>query len=1104
MAYGEIKVDTVTFTDGGIDKSVSISGLVQNPTFSGNITVTGTISGNTVQGQTVSGATVTGTTANFVSGVFTTQISGATITGNVGSFTTITGGTVTLTSGVFASGTAAAPSVSIGTTDNGLYSPGADQVAVATNGTGRLFVDASGNVQIGSSFAGFGNGSGVEIERSTTSTLRLTGNSGVGCEFFNTGSLASIQTRSAIPFTIQTNELERLRITSAGLVGIGTSSPASLLDVNGAGRINGSLLVLAGNRIILNRSALDAYAHSIYSNAGNSLTFDAGVGGTGSTLMTLTDSGRLGIGTTSPGSALEVKAAAPVLTVNSAVANASSIVLQENGTTYARFRFDGNNVDIGNLYVNGATIFNAGNAERARIDSSGRLLVGTSTSESSLLQVNAQASASGNAFRSSHQIANSGTGVTQTNQAAPYISYLYGFTAASQVTAIAINGEDFGAGDHGLQLELNCLKSSGAVANGDRLGRIRFGGDDGANIIPAASIDAFVDGTPGANDMPGRLVFSTTADGASSPTERLRITSAGLVGIGTSAPSKKLEIANGDVRLTDGYTISWGDDTYRIFRNGSQLRFDTNGSQALTIDSSQRVGIGTTSVQGNLHSYATGATYCLNLDNNNAGVDQNYIAFSSAEILALVGKLFRPTTTNNLQLDAHYGALSFGTGSAGTATERARIDSSGRLGIGTSSPGESIHTAGKLRVGDGGNYTVAAVQLGASNANGISYPGTNVLNFITDSTAALTIDASQRVGIGTTSPQEELHIASASQPYIQVQSTGGVTGSAYYGYNSSTGSASIESTGSIRFAIPGNEAARIDSSGRLLVGTSTSRSNIGGNTAFGSKLQIESTGTDGLGALSLINNYSSGYPAALTIGKSAGSAIGSNNIVANGEDIAQINFVGADGANLVRAASIVAFVDGTPGANDMPGRLVFSTTADGASSPTEACRITSNQDLLLSQSGSGIFVGTTVDGAFRIGRSSFAVSTGTLYIGNAAIQVSSDIRLKDNIQDTSLNALEAISKIKVKDFTWSDPSDTSYNNRNARGKWTGLIAQELVDVLPFVVNAPRKEEDGSIDHDSDSIWTLDQSQLCPVLIKAVQQQQEIITALEARLTAAGI
>jgi hypothetical protein len=156
---------------------------------------------------------------------------------------------------------------------------------------------------------------------------------------------------------------------------------------------------------------------------------------------------------------------------------------------------------------------------------------------------------------------------------------------------------------------------------------------------------------------------------------------------------------------------------------------------------------------------------------------------------------------------------------------------------------------------------------------------------------------------------------------------------------------------------------------------------------------------------------------------------------------------------------------------------------------------------MISQSGSGLFVGTTADGAYRIGRSSFAVSSGTLYIGNAAIQVSSDVRLKKDIEDTNLDALAAISKIKVKDFTWDDPTDTSYNNRNARGKWTGLIAQELIEVLPFVVNAPRKEEDGSIDHDSESVWTLDQSQLCPVLIKAIQQQQEIIANLEARLSA---
>jgi hypothetical protein len=56
---------------------------------------------------------------------------------------------------------------------------------------------------------------------------------------------------------------------------------------------------------------------------------------------------------------------------------------------------------------------------------------------------------------------------------------------------------------------------------------ISFQGSDGTNFVESAAIQAQVDGTPGTNDMPGRLMFSTTADGASSPTERARITSGG-------------------------------------------------------------------------------------------------------------------------------------------------------------------------------------------------------------------------------------------------------------------------------------------------------------------------------------------------------------------------------------------------------------------------------------------------------------------------------------------------------------------------------------------------------------------------------------------------
>jgi hypothetical protein len=79
MPYGILKVDTITFTDNSVDKSVSLSGLIQNPTFTGNVTATGTISGDVIRGgTTISGVTVTGTTANFASGVFTTQVSGAT------------------------------------------------------------------------------------------------------------------------------------------------------------------------------------------------------------------------------------------------------------------------------------------------------------------------------------------------------------------------------------------------------------------------------------------------------------------------------------------------------------------------------------------------------------------------------------------------------------------------------------------------------------------------------------------------------------------------------------------------------------------------------------------------------------------------------------------------------------------------------------------------------------------------------------------------------------------------------------------------------------------------------------------------------------------
>jgi hypothetical protein len=86
------------------------------------------------------------------------------------------------------------------------------------------------------------------------------------------------------------------------------------------------------------------------------------------------------------------------------------------------------------------------------------------------------------------------------------------------------------------------------VQSGDNLAQYIAQGYDGASYIQAASITASVDGTPGTNDMPGRLVFSTTADGASTSTERMRIDSAGQVGIGGAT------VAGQNLRLVKAIT----------------------------------------------------------------------------------------------------------------------------------------------------------------------------------------------------------------------------------------------------------------------------------------------------------------------------------------------------------------------------------------------------------------------------------------------------------------------------------------------------------------------------------------------------------------------
>jgi hypothetical protein len=156
--------------------------------------------------------------------------------------------------------------------------------------------------------------------------------------------------------------------------------------------------------------------------------------------------------------------------------------------------------------------------------------------------------------------------------------------------------------------------------------------------------------------------------------------------------------------------------------------------------------------------------------------------------------------------------------------------------------------------------------------------------------------------------------------------------SLYYSVDTTTG-IFFPGTGTFALTTSGTERLRIDSSGRLLVGTSTARSN-----AFGaSTIQLEDAG----GLFSVTQNANNAFGGAFVLAKTRGTSF---QTVTNGDNLGILSWQGANGSALIEGARIQADVDGAVsggGAADLPTRLVFSTTADGSASPTERMRIDS-------------------------------------------------------------------------------------------------------------------------------------------------------------------
>ena len=269
--------------------------------------------------------------------------------------------------------------------------------------------------------------------------------------------------------------------------------------------------------------------------------------------------------------------------------------------------------------------FTEGGAESMRITSAGNVGIGTTAPTAKLHVTNTGSGDSlliedsTNPDNTPFVIDSSGvviTGYTQ-SQAIAGATYQYQMNAANPFAAIRWNNSNSSGltALFGRSRSATVGTNSIVVAN-DSLGNLAWVGDDGATFIQAASISAAVDGTPGTNDMPGRLVFSTTADGSSSPTERMRIDSAGNVGIGTSSPSTRLNVIgtsgtpqflagtsanaislnvnnSGSIYLTSSVTNS----TDFTIGTASSIPFVffTNNTERMRIDSSGQLLVGKTS-----------------------------------------------------------------------------------------------------------------------------------------------------------------------------------------------------------------------------------------------------------------------------------------------------------------------------------------------------------------------------------------------------------------------------------------------------------------------------------------------------------------------------
>jgi hypothetical protein len=396
------------------------------------------------------------------------------------------------------------------------------------------------------------------------------------------------------------------------------------------------------------------------------------------------------------------------------------------------------------------------------------------------------------------------------------------------------------------KLSPSSVGSNGQVLSVDGSGNLQWGND--------------------ANAPEGTAVLST---GESGTTKYLRVDGDGTCSWQLAVDATKMPLAggtfSGDVSFYGGTTnviirydasdnaLEFWDTTKAVFGSGNELEIksdgtngvinqvtddlliQTAGSSKFVLKADGKVGIGTTSPNSilDVRENKDGAETQIRLFNTDNGdtTTQTTAFYMSPDSrgTALTGLR---SIKENADFSTNAGrdvSLTLNTLKNNSQTEGIRITSDGNVGIGTTSPEDLLHIkTGKIRIENA---------IVSNNDSTISYDdsdflidvdpnnvrGSSQFQIKIDTVAGLTIDDNRKVGIGTTSPSQLLDIASTA-PNLRFTDT--VDGhseidgnAASLKFNADKGDAKADTT--ITFAVDNSEKMRIDSSGRLLIGTTT-------------------------------------------------------------------------------------------------------------------------------------------------------------------------------------------------------------------------------------------------------------------------------------------